>query len=207
MKADSVMAQPLFAVFQNMILKLIHPDASFRTNKTIINVDFRLASHILIASFDVQQAQPSYVNPALSKQSSQWGLWDWDVVELFLSVNDDPTYYEFQVSPLGQYFELEIFEPRLRFNKDFKSGFTVSVAPESNDAPCWRAEMRIPLSALGWDRRLESIRGNAFAILGEGQARTYWSAFLEPQKTPDFHLPRCFRTLLRFDGAHSTQPR
>lgn len=204
MKAVSVTAQHLSAASQNMILKLIHPDSSPLTSQTSLQVDFRLASHVLIVNFEVRGQRPVSVNRALSNESSQWGLWDWDVVELFLSVNDDSTYYEFQVSPLGQYFELEIFEPRRRFNKEFQSGFAHSATMTSKDDTCWRAEMRIPLDKLGWNQRIESIRGGAFAILGESETRTYWSAFLQPQKTPDFHLPSYFRALLRFSGAQPT---
>lgn len=176
-----------------MLLRLINPKSSPRTNRTIVTADFALESHVLVTSFEVRDQPPAFVNEALAIGSSQWGLWEYDVVELFLRVGGAPTYYEFQVSPLGQFFELEVFEPRKRVNDKFSSGFTFDV--ERASPTVWSARMRIPLKNLGWDERIESLRGNAFAILGE--PRTYWSTGLPEQEAPDFHLPQYFIPLFR----------
>lgn len=179
-----------------MLLRLIHPKSATRTSLSYVTADFSLHSHNLIVDFEVKNQPDPHVNPSLAKDSSQWGLWDWDVIEVFLQPRSgDPTYYEFQVSPLGQHFELEIFEPRKRFNKEFKSGFTVSTR-ELSGLNSWAAQMRIPLKNLGWDGRLESLKGNAFAILGN-DPRTYWSLSLPAQDQPDFHLPHHFVSLFR----------
>lgn len=175
-------------------LRLVHPkqDAAQRG----ASVAFRLDGSFLTALFKVESTAPSHVNPGLPTGSSQWGLWDWDVVELFVSCAGHPgrlPYYEFQVSPLGQFLELEILEPRRRVNRDFASGFGHSA--RRVDEGRWEAEMRLPLEKLGWDGDPASIHGNAFAILGEPPARTYWSLFLAPQEKPDFHLPGKFRPL------------
>ena len=147
---------------------------------------------LLGVRFEVTGAPPC-VNAALPTDKSQWGLWEWDVVELFLATNASANYYEFQLSPAGQFFELEIFEPRKRFNKDFVSGFEHSVERVAPDA--WTAEFRIPLRKLGWDGKLESVRGNAFAILGASGAKSYWSLNLPAQLKPDFHLPQFFKAV------------
>jgi len=157
-------------------------------------------------AFDLDQKQSSlsvkfsvhgpvaFTNRALSKDESVWGLWDWDVVELFLQPRaDEPTYYEFIVSPLNQNFELQIFEPRKKFDKSFRSGFFHDAVVHSEKL--WTAELSVPLEKLGWDGNPKSLRGNAFAILGE-KPRTYWSLFLPPQMKPDFHLPSYFEELL-----------
>jgi hypothetical protein len=62
----------------------------------------------------------------------------------------------------------------------------------------WEAEMKIPLASLGWDGAgpLELV-GNAYAALGEGESRVYWSLFELPPGKPDFHVPSAFRPLLR----------
>lgn len=149
----------------------------------------------LVACFDVYGHKPRS-NSALSLDRSQWGLWEWDVVELFVRANSrSPTYYEFQLSPLGQFFELEIFEPRKRFNQSFESGFRHEVTPPDIEGR-WRATFRIPLARLGWDGRPESIQGNGFAILGEPASKTYWSLHLPMQLKPDYHLPQYFRPLV-----------
>ena len=171
-------------------LRLVNPERAAGG----VHVRFSLEGDRLVAAFEVEATgeEPS-VNPDLPADASAWGLWDWDVVELFVRANARPTYYEFQVSPLGQYFELEIFEPRKRFNRDFTSGFRQSVTRSRSGG--WQARFEIPLSRLGWDGRPESLVGNAFAILGPAGHRTYWSLFLPPQQTPDFHLPDRFRPL------------
>jgi hypothetical protein len=179
-------------------LQLVHPAA--RPERIEIEFEARLRGDRLEAVFDVR-APALHANPQLGRDASQWGLWDWDVVELFLATEPGPAarYFEFQVSPLGQFFELEIFEPRKRFNRDFRSGFGHGVELQADGwgDEHWQARMSIPLKTLGWRGNPADLRGNAFAILGEPSARTYWSLFLEPQQTPDFHLPDRFRPLLK----------
>jgi len=157
----------------------------------LVEVDFSLRGDEFTALFQVTRS-PIHANPAFPANVSQWGLWDWDVVEVFLQL-EPSRYLEFQVSPLGQYFELEIFEPRKRFNKDFRSGLQYRAWQKGSDA--WSAQMKLRLGSLGWNGDPASILGNAFAILGEGVTKTYWSLLLDPQEKPDFHLPDKFEPL------------
>lgn len=159
-------------------------DASTRAS---VQARFEIKEQFFVAHFQVRDRTLNF-NPNLPRTASQWGLWDWDVVELFIATSPSETYYEFQVSPLDQYFELEIFEPRKRFNKAFESGFRHCAEIKSETS--WNARMEIDLSKLGWDGRPGSLRGNAFAIL----SKTYWSLNLPKQKSPDFHLPQYFRS-------------
>jgi hypothetical protein len=180
-------------------LRLVHPHESpARSGSTTrVETEISLKGALLSALFKVRSAQPSSVNPGLAAGESQWGLWDWDVIELFVSCSRNSArlpYYEFQVSPLGQHFELEIFEPRKRYNRDFRSGFT-RVVRRTGECE-WEAELGIPLSLLGWDGDPSSVTGNAYAILGPKESRTYWSLFLGPQQKPDFHLPTLFKPLV-----------
>jgi hypothetical protein len=166
-------------------LKLVHP-ANIVKN-TAVSVDFELRDRALVARFEVRGAAAPYVNKDLARDRSQHGLWDWDVVEVFVRPNPASSdYFEFQVSPLGQFFELQIHEPRKRVNARFHC--------EGLEYSAYR--LKIPLDPLGWDGRVESVTGGAFAILGEPRARTYWALFLPKQDTPDFHLPERFGRLL-----------
>lgn len=173
------------------LLRLVHPEAA--PSGIGLQVTMRLHEGELQVDFEVRTPGPHFVNPALTGGVSHWGLWDWDVVELFLSVSDE-CYYEFQVSPLGQFFELQIFEPRKRFDRTFHSPgarFTASsLTPQG-----WCAQMRLPLQELRWDGNLRKLRGNAFAILGPPEQKTYWSLFLPQQARPDFHRPEFFQQL------------
>ena len=178
-------------------LRLVHPEKL--PGPCQVGCHAELHEEVLIVNFDVRTSGRLSINRALSTQSAQWGLWDWDVVELFLSVATPVPglhlpYFEFQVSPLNQYFELQILEPRKILNHDFKSGFRheAKILPGQG----WSARMEVPLTVLGWDRDPKSIVGSAFAILGQPEARSYWSQFFPPQEVPDFHLPGNFKKLL-----------
>lgn len=170
-------------------LQLVFPPVGQLQEHPSIEVQFAFNNGIFEAKFDVKEHK-TFVNPAFPRDESVWGLWDWDVVEVFLRANASDTYYEFQLSPLGQFFELEIFEPRKKMNNKFRSDF--SHQSTITAAGAWSAIFRVPLKKIGWDEKPESIVGNAFAVLGE-KPRTYWSAFLPRQAKPDFHLPEFFR--------------
>lgn len=181
-------------------LNLVYPavDGSILDSHSVA-VEFSLQNKVLTARFDVT-CPAITANPALSGNDSQWGLWDWDVVELFLAPfrptdGQFPCYLEFQVSPLNQYFEMMIFEPRKRFDRDFRLlglRHSASILSEKR----WTAELQIPLAPLGWDGDPGSLFGNAFSIQGKPGERNYWSLYLPPQTKPDFHLPRHFQPLL-----------
>lgn len=172
--------------------QLVHPESA--AHATRVDAAIHLEGSRLSARFQVRSARPISCNPDLPLNQPQWGLWDWDVVELFVSCTPGRLpYYEFQVSPLGQHFELEIHEPRKRFNRDFRSGF--SYAARRLSATDWDAEMCVSLDRLGWNGDPASVTGNSFAVLGPREARTYWSLFEEQQLKPDFHLPERFHPL------------
>ena len=181
-------------------LRLVHAEAG---GDAQARVEFAVGveGDQLVARFRVSGARPAHVNPALAAEGPQWGLWDWDVVELFVSPGGPAPYYEFQVSPLGQYFELEILEPRRRWDRAYRSGLTWD-ADRAGEGE-WAATMRIPLRRIGitGEGALRWLRGNAFAILGAPGSRTYWSLHTPPQSVPDFHRPEHFRALLPDAGS------
>lgn len=177
-------------------LKLIHAEsaASLAARQTQIGVGFGSTQSECIVQFEVESAQESHVNPEFAHDEPQWELWNWDVVEVFIQEPKGPRYFEFQISPLGQFFEMEIIEPRKRLNKDFRSRLRVHA--KRTGPGNWTATFRIPWLALGGARDPGSeVRGGAFSILGQKGAKTYWALHLGPQTTPDFHLPDYFRGL------------
>ena len=182
-------------------LRLVHPASIQHTEH--VEVGFGLAGDRLRVRFEVQ-SNGLHLHPDLEGPGPHWGLWDWDVVELFLHVGSSEgaavPYYEFQVSPLGQTFELLIRQPRKDTDTRFRSGFLSGawILEDENGRARWEAWMEIPLRPLGWTGQVASLRGGAFAILGDGAVlgpKRFWSLFLQPQKTPDFHLPDQFRPL------------
>jgi hypothetical protein len=176
-----------------MRLTRVHPASFGAIHQVEASWGVDAGRGLLRAEFRVEGPRPR-VNPALPVGVSQWGLWDWDVVEVFVSAGQANTpYLELQLSPLGQHVELLIHEPRRRWDAEFRSGFRGETRPW--DGRAWTARFEVPLTPLGWNGDPVRVRGNFFAILGEPERREYFSAFLPPQAQPDFHLPDRFRPL------------
>ena len=181
-------------------LTLVHHRGEVTAPQVPPEVLFTLREQDLVIEFRVNRSE-FHTNPLLKPDRSCWGLWEWDVVEVFVESGRDSDvqpiaahrkYFEFQLSPLGQYFELEILEARKKWNTSYASGFKKRVFRRSETKE-WIAEFVITLKSLGYS--VESplpIRGNAFAILGPSARRSYWALSLPPQDTPNFHLPSHF---------------
>jgi len=82
------------------------------------------------------------------RKKERFGLWDRDVVEAFIGsdANNPKHYFEFEVSPNGEWLDLELGGPTKGL--DWNSGFESAVKVD-NKAKVWTMEMRIPLKALG----------------------------------------------------------
>jgi hypothetical protein len=116
-----------------------------------------------------------------------------DVVELFVTFSESGfPYYEFEVSPYNQTFQVRILSAR-QHQEGVDLGL-ISTAAISQGG--WTAELKIPLKPLGWDGNAGKIRGNLYSVLGPGQKRSYWSVFLPKTEKPNFHQPQYFRPLL-----------
>jgi len=115
-----------------------------------------------------------------------------DVVELFVTFSKTGfPYYEFEVSPFNQTFQVRIVSHTVhQEGVDLGLLSTATIVPGG-----WSAELKIPLKPLGWDGDPNAVRGNFYSILGRAP-RSYWSSFLPMAKKPDFHQPRFFRPLL-----------
>jgi hypothetical protein len=118
-----------------------------------------------------------------------------DVVELFVTFSETGyPYYEFEVSPYNQTFQVRIPEKGQPFQEGVDLGLvsTAAIRPDG-----WNAALKIALKPLGWDGDPGTIRGNFYSILGRRPTRSYWSAFLPKASKPNFHLPQFFKSLLQ----------
>jgi len=80
-------------------------------------------------------------------KNERLGLWDEDVVELFVGPNPDQpkSYNEFEWAPNGEQLDVQIDLP----NKDFNwTANPESVVKVDRNAKIWRVEARIPLNAI-----------------------------------------------------------
>jgi hypothetical protein len=120
------------------------------------------------------------------------GLWDRDVVEVFLG--SDPQhiqrYTEFEVAPTNERLDVKLNLPE----KDFawSSGFQ-SVVQVDRRAKVWRCEMRIPLKALSDTPPTIGTRWrlNLFRCDVANKAYLAWS----PPLRGSFHVPEKFGIL------------
>jgi Carbohydrate family 9 binding domain-like len=169
-------------------LSLVAPATSALKNP--VQVKTSLTDDALTASFTV--SSPSINAKRVLAPGAH--PYQFDVVEVFASFSDNGfPYFEFEVSPYNQTFQVRIVSKRER-HEGIDLGLT-STAEISRGG--WTAELKIPLKPLGWDGDPGKVRGNLYSILGPSKKRSYWSTFLPKVAKPDFHRPEYFRSLLQ----------
>lgn len=115
--------------------------------------------------------------PPLGPPGSRPGLWEYEVVELFL-VGQDEQYLEIEIGPHGHHLVLEFHG--YRHVKRDGLPLALEVQREGNR---WRATAGFPVAWLPSGL----LAANAFAIHGEGPARRFLAASALPGAAPDFH--------------------
>jgi hypothetical protein len=168
-------------------LSLIAPAKSALKNP--VQVRASLAGDTLIASYAVSTPKLN-ARKVLGPRQYPYMF---DVVELFVAFSETEfPYYEFEVSPFNQTFQVRIVS-----HAQHQEGVDLGLVSSAAIAPGgWTAELKIPLKPLGWDGDLRKIRGNFYSTL-ESAPRSYWSSFLPKAKTANFHQPQFFRSLLQ----------
>ncbi|MCX6604692.1 MAG: carbohydrate-binding family 9-like protein [Acidobacteria bacterium] len=136
-----------------------------------------------------------HLNSAPVTNAETMKLWDHDVAEIFIGADFESIwkYREYQISPLGEYIDLDIDrkKPLPNAGADWNSGFTVK-ARLDRDKKIWYGEFKIPIAS--FDSRPakagNEMRVNLFRIQGPGPKRNYivW------QKTGilNNHVPEAF---------------
>ena len=116
-------------------------------------------------------------------------LWTEDVVELFLSSDEERRrYLELEVNPLGAKFSASVDSPTgtrrdMRVETFRLPRFSASVSVRADS---WSALLRVPLEGLDGDR----LCGNAFRI---DRTTGEFSALCPTERTPpDFHVVAAF---------------
>ena len=135
-------------------------------------------------------------NPATKTETDK--LWEWDVAEAFIGTDfsNIRRYTEFQVSPQGEWVDLDIdrsTDPP-NHNVGWNSGYEVKARIDKTKK-IWYGEMRIPMEKI--DRRPAAVgntmRINFYRIQGPGPRRAHiaW----QPTNSPTYHEPESFGTL------------
>jgi hypothetical protein len=137
-------------------------------------------------------------NPVTTEETNK--LWNWDVAEAFIGSDylKPERYKEFQVSPQGEYVDLDIDgdDPKSAQKAlEWQSGFTVRghVDPQKKT---WSGEMRIPFASLEVKspKAGDELRIGLFRIEGPEPHRIYvtW----RPTGAKTFHMPAAFGSLV-----------
>lgn len=143
--------------------------------------------------YDELYLKPS---PATTRETNE--LWNWDVAEVFISANfsDIKLYKEFEVSPQGEWVDLDIdlHKPHHEEGWVWNSGFE-KTARIDTAAHRWYAAMRIPFSAIGGPapKAGDTFRMNLF--LSEGPASNHHEVTWQPPMSNTFHTPEKFGLL------------
>ena len=132
-------------------------------------------------------------NPVTTAETDH--LWEWDVAEVFIGSDFQHIrrYKEFEVSPQGEWVDLDIDRDFVRPGNGVKwdSGFA-SKARIDAAKKIWYVEMRIPFAKIDKRKPAEGVeyRINLYRCQGEGAERKYiaW----QPTGAKSFHVPEKF---------------
>jgi hypothetical protein len=148
---------------------------------------------LFVCPYEVLNLKPS---PDSSVETFQ--LWDWDVAEVFIGSDfqNIRRYKEFEISPQGEWVDLDIdlSEPHHEDGWKWNSGFTVAARIDPA-AKIWYGVMRIPFSAL--QSHVPSVREkfriNLFRSQGPTPNRV--EVVWQPTMSHTFHVPEKFGLL------------
>ena len=135
-------------------------------------------------------------NPKTSSETNE--LWNWDVAEVFIGsdFNNIRRYKEFEISPRGEWVDLDIdlTKPHHENGWTWNSGFKVSARIDAA-AHVWYGAMKIPYSAIDTRPAVagNKLRINLFRSQGPGPNRheITW----QPTMADTFHVPERFGLL------------
>jgi hypothetical protein len=135
--------------------------------------------------------------PSVDRETNK--LWSHDVAEIFVGAdfNHIRQYKEFEVSPQGEWVDLDIDRdhPKPEAGWTWNSGFTVKARIDRNKK-IWYGEMKIPLDTI--DTRApkagNEMRVNFYRIQGPPPDRRFiaW----QPTGESGYHVPEAFGRLI-----------
>jgi hypothetical protein len=159
-----------------------------------------MAGPDVLLSWDLRTCEPLRV-PS-SPPGFTDGLWQHDVVELFLAPaalpEGPPRYLELEAGVAGHWLALSLSDVRVRRAELRDAGVAVR-SEVSADGARWEGLMRVPLREIVAVAGAPPWRGLIAAVLGGGSPnaeRCYLTSHALPGERPDFHQPRRWVALL-----------
>jgi hypothetical protein len=133
--------------------------------------------------FEVTVKAPFHDDPPPpAPAGSTPGLWEYEVVELFVAGEGDG-YVEIELGPHGHFLVLSLRGYRDVIRTERSIDYSARI-----NAARWQGQARIPAALLPASPQ----RMNAFAIHGRGALRRYLALYPTPGASPDFHRLDCF---------------
>lgn len=152
---------------------------------------FEVKKQSVIVDFDVHADSLNISNEFNKENWDNPGLWDFDVVEVFIQKKSSANHYlELQVSPADQKFALLVKTPREDYEKVIKLA-SKAVATRTDSG--FKASFNIELKDIPGEG--EEIFANFHACLGKKDSRSYFSYKLNEGKQADFHRPEFFERI------------
>ena len=136
-----------------------------------------------------------YLRPQPVTDRETFGLWNWDVVELFIGCDfqNIGLYKEFEVSPQGEWVDLDVNLdlPDHTVGWEWASGCEVAAWIDQSES-VWYGAMRIPFSAIDSQTATTGMIFRANLCRSEGPPpRKKLTAWKAPLKET-FHVPEKF---------------
>lgn len=149
----------------------------------------------LYVLFEASQSEPLVVSEKPDTSQKTVGLWDRDVLEIFIAPDTSQRnkYFEFEIAPTGEWIDLGIdaTSQKRKTDLDYESGMTSAAKIEKDKVVM---AIKIPWEAFGVPRpKIGDVwLGNLFRCVGKGETRGYLA--WQPTKTakPNFHVPEKF---------------
>jgi len=138
------------------------------------------------------------LKPSPSTSTETYQLWDWDVAEVFIGFDfkNIRRYKEFEMSPQGEWVDLDIdlTRPHHEDGWTWNSGFAVAARIDPR-AKVWYGVMRIPFSSLEdhAPSNGDEFRVNFFRSQGPPPKRI--QVVWQPTMQRTFHVPEKFGLL------------
>ncbi len=136
-----------------------------------------------------------YLKPSPDTKTETYGLWDWDVAEIFIGFDFENirNYKEFEISPQGEWVDLDINlnNPHPESGWTWRSGIEV-IASIEYENKIWYGAMRIPFRAIDPNPPQTGIllRVNLFRCQGPPPDRKLLA--WQPPMSTTFHVPERF---------------
>jgi hypothetical protein len=148
---------------------------------------------LFICPYDELYLKPS---PTVAQETNE--LWKWDVAEVFISSDFDDIrhYQEFEVSPQGEWIDLDIDlrKPHHEDGWTWNSGFIVSARTDPASHK-WYAAMQIPLSAIDKRTPAAGLQFRMNLFVSEGPPGNHHAVTWQPPLSNTFHEPERFGVL------------